>query len=392
MQLPDNPRHVIAWLILLAGAPLLAWTHWLDAYSMTQIKASLTSAGLFYATARGINGIVSVIQATELNLPFLTLGVGEILDPVNDLIERFSGIILFALGSLALQQILQFIVVHDGFNALLTGISLLTMAALLTRQTAYFATLLRLFILTVFIRFAFALVIIANHWVDTTFLQAQDEARHRAMQTFESELKSIQELSQQSADFGGEIATLDAQSATLQDEIAALDQQIANVQAQIRQREAQLEKQMADESLVCRGSLGLTNCSAALRASQGELGARQREASRLQATRKVKSEARQVARQQADCLQKRERGERCSLLDLVPELPDVNQLRSQLDALEGRISDFTNNLVMLLTSMILKAVLIPLLFLYTLVQVTRRLWQHTIDTQRRPAPPQAEQP
>ncbi|TXS89345.1 hypothetical protein FVW59_17660 [Parahaliea aestuarii] len=374
------PRHFIFWLVLLAGAPILAWTHWLDAYSITQIKDSLASAGIFYATARGINGIVSVIQATELNLPFLTLGVGEILDPINDLIERFSGIILFAIGSLALQQILQLIVVHNGFNALLTAISLLTLATLLTRRTAYFQVLLRLFILTVFIRFAFALVIIANHWVDATFLKAQDEARHQAMQSFESELKDIQQLSQKSADFSREISALGQQSAGLEEDIAALERRLAATAGDIGRAETRLDARMAGESLVCRGSLGLSGCSDAVKAIRAELAALRDSADRLQAGLATKREQRDIAGRQAECLQKRERGERCSLLDLVPEMPDVEQLRNQLEALESKVTDFAGNIILLLTSVILKSVLIPLLFLYTLVQVARRLWRKAIDT------------
>lgn len=84
------------WLIALIGLPALGWWGILDEFSSKDINASISSAGLIYGTARGINALVSLLQGTEFSIPFLTFSIGEVLDPVNDLIERFSGIILIA--------------------------------------------------------------------------------------------------------------------------------------------------------------------------------------------------------------------------------------------------------------------------------------------------------
>jgi hypothetical protein len=51
-----------------------------------------------YAIARGLNAVISAAQGTELSIePMgvgLTLTPGEILDPLNDLIEQFSSVLL----------------------------------------------------------------------------------------------------------------------------------------------------------------------------------------------------------------------------------------------------------------------------------------------------------
>lgn len=63
-----------------------------------------------FGIARTINGVISVAQGTEVSVEPVGVGVsfapGEILDPVNDMIERFSWVMLSASASLGLQQLL----------------------------------------------------------------------------------------------------------------------------------------------------------------------------------------------------------------------------------------------------------------------------------------------
>ena len=120
-QQPSPWRYL--WLIAIIALPAIGWWGMLDEYSSKDINASISSAGLIYGTARGINALVSLLQGTELNIPFLTLSIGEVLDPVNDLIERFSDIIFLALGSLALQKILLAVVSEWMFNILLSVVA-----------------------------------------------------------------------------------------------------------------------------------------------------------------------------------------------------------------------------------------------------------------------------
>lgn len=69
------------------------------------LKVTLT----VYAMARGLNAVISVAQGTEMSIePMgvgLTLTPGEVLDPLNDLIEQFSFILLLASASIGVQQI-----------------------------------------------------------------------------------------------------------------------------------------------------------------------------------------------------------------------------------------------------------------------------------------------
>jgi len=63
-----------------------------------------------YAVLRGLNAVISTAQGTELSIEPMGVGVtltpGQILDPLNDLIEQVSTVLLFASASIGIQKIL----------------------------------------------------------------------------------------------------------------------------------------------------------------------------------------------------------------------------------------------------------------------------------------------
>ena len=53
-----------------------------------------------------MNGVISVVQSIELSVSLgagVGVNFGEVLDPLNDLIERFSTLVLYGLAGLGLQ-------------------------------------------------------------------------------------------------------------------------------------------------------------------------------------------------------------------------------------------------------------------------------------------------
>ena len=86
-------------LLFALLAVTISWTGGLQSQSDEYVTEALQSGAIVYATARGINGVVSFIQGTELNPAFVTFAVGEFLDPVNDLIEMDMQNKTRALGS-----------------------------------------------------------------------------------------------------------------------------------------------------------------------------------------------------------------------------------------------------------------------------------------------------
>jgi hypothetical protein len=87
-----------------------------DATNVT--NDNFTQAMLVFGSAKALNGVISVAQGTEVGPPGITVAIGEILDPINDLVEQFSWVMLASMTSLGIQKILMQIVSATFFDAL----------------------------------------------------------------------------------------------------------------------------------------------------------------------------------------------------------------------------------------------------------------------------------
>jgi len=81
-----------------------------DSAGQDYVDAAFDRALVAFALARTANAIISVIQGSELDVApagiGMTIAVGEALDPLNDMIERFSWVMLLSLVSLGIQKLL----------------------------------------------------------------------------------------------------------------------------------------------------------------------------------------------------------------------------------------------------------------------------------------------
>ncbi len=194
MPLPQLTRSQMLLLIAVAGVVILAWMGTLDRISDAYVSASLVDAGIIYGTARGINALVSALQGTELDMWLVTFSVGELLDPVNDLIERFSGVMTIAITSLVIQQLLLMIVSDVTFTGALTLLGVATAIALLIGQIDGYRALLRVFLVVALLRFALAIVVLANLWVDQVFLPDSSAVEYQVMQEFHADLEGVDNI------------------------------------------------------------------------------------------------------------------------------------------------------------------------------------------------------
>jgi len=139
-----------------------------------------------YAVVRGINGIISVVQGTAVAAApagiGLSVAAGEILDPVNDLVERFSWILLIATVALGIQKLLMDVGLWFGFSYLLP-VSMIFIIIGIWRTTPWGvrakALGYRLVLIAVVIRFGVPVMALASDKVYLLFLeQPYTEATH----------------------------------------------------------------------------------------------------------------------------------------------------------------------------------------------------------------------
>lgn len=94
----------------LAAILLAAWVLRVDDTALAQVDAGWKRALATFAAARALNAVISVAQGTELAVQPAGLGVtlapGQALDPVNDLIEQFSTLMLLASAAFGAQRVL----------------------------------------------------------------------------------------------------------------------------------------------------------------------------------------------------------------------------------------------------------------------------------------------
>jgi len=153
-----------------------SWTGWVDRNAQEQAEAMVARALVTYAVARSLNGVISVIQETEVAIQPAGVGVklapGQVLDPVNDLVEQFAWVMLASSASLVIQRLLIEISQWPGMTLILAISALLWLSALAVRSPrpwrVWFA---RTLLLAVFLRFAAPVVMLASDTIYQLFLE-----------------------------------------------------------------------------------------------------------------------------------------------------------------------------------------------------------------------------
>ena len=138
------------------------------------------------------------MQGTELALApagvGLTLTPGEILDPVNDLVERFSWIMLGATVSLGIQDILLDVSAWWLIKLLVVVLAiwlLLAHVGGLPPRDGGRRLLLRVFMIALFLRFAVPLTLIANDALYDLFLEDRYNESTRVVSVAGAEIELI---------------------------------------------------------------------------------------------------------------------------------------------------------------------------------------------------------
>jgi len=187
--------------LLLTGLVALAWTQSLDDNVLDNTGETLQRALATFAVARAMNGAISVAQGTELAIQpvgvGVTLTVGEVLDPLNDLVERFSWLALLACVALGNQLLLSEVVMTPWLNALMSAAVAGYLLALWLPVTAVVrGTLLRAVTLLVFGRYLFIGVTLLTGWVDQTVLAGRQQQSLEQVQLAQEQVEALRNASE----------------------------------------------------------------------------------------------------------------------------------------------------------------------------------------------------
>ena len=178
----DNYPKIIltVFLILLA---FFSVSKLFDAFSFDTFGEKYTEEGFTrslaaFGIAKGLNGLISVVQGTEVAVEPIGVGViltpGQILDPVNDLIERFSWVMLICTTSLGIQSVL--LTMFSSFYFSIAVAATLVLIALFiwnnkTTSTKLKNILYRFAAFLIILRFFIPLMAITNEGLYKAFLE-----------------------------------------------------------------------------------------------------------------------------------------------------------------------------------------------------------------------------
>ena len=180
-----------------------SYTHTLDNLAQKNIDSSLKRALVSFGSARALNAVISVIQGTEISIEPMGVGMtltpGEALDPINDLIERFSMVMLASSTSIGIQKIFLQISSWPLFSGLYTGVFGLTLICLWlpALPVKLKSALFKASIILMFLRFSIPMVFITNEMAYNGFLNSGYEESITIMDKTRSELQQIQQQAPQ---------------------------------------------------------------------------------------------------------------------------------------------------------------------------------------------------
>ena len=201
-------RQKVVWTIIAVLAVSAALSGLADETGKRHVDQALTQALVTFAMARTLNGVISVAQGTEVAIEPGGVGVnftiGEILDPINDLVERFSSVMLVATSSIGLQSILLRMTQSIGVTIALIAAAGIGLAAFWIRRFTWLsdASATRLLAIAIAVRFAVPVFVICTSLVSNAFLREEQAAAVEALDATRVEVEQFNEEAAAPADAG----------------------------------------------------------------------------------------------------------------------------------------------------------------------------------------------
>ena len=168
----------------------------LDTRGEAYLDDALKKSVVTFAIVRGINGLISVVQGTSVAVTPAGLGVnlalGEILDPLNDIIERFSMVMLISSTSLGIQKVLMEVGIWFGFKVLVcfSVIILLAGTWLPKFKNVNLKTMgYKLIVISIVVRFGIPVVAVSTGKVYDLFLKDRYEESTRSLEKIKGEIE-----------------------------------------------------------------------------------------------------------------------------------------------------------------------------------------------------------
>lgn len=197
-----NPKRItLSFFFILAFIFSLNQT--LDDSSKHYVDKAFNRALISFGVAKTLNGVISVAQGTEVAIQPAGVGVnftpGQILDPINDLVERFSWVMLASSTSLGIQKIFLTMSIWPAFNYVLIFFILFGLFLIFIETKKYFhmrILFLRITLLFIVLRFAVPVTALANESIYHVFLENEYVTSTQNLEQTAQQIGQLNEIEQ----------------------------------------------------------------------------------------------------------------------------------------------------------------------------------------------------
>lgn len=188
---PSTKRYALAGTLIFIIA--ITWLPQIDRLALQQVDAGLNRALVTFGIAKALDAAISVVQSAQFSFNAgvgFALTVGEILDPLNDLVEEFSSFILAASVAFGIQKLLLAVGGYTGVKVVLSGLSAIWVFLVVTQRKLPKA-LAYLWALILLVRFAVPLVTIGGNFLFENFMATQYQASETAIKTAIADINAL---------------------------------------------------------------------------------------------------------------------------------------------------------------------------------------------------------
>jgi len=325
---------------------IISWSSGLDTLAAYVNSESIKDGAIIYGLARSINGVISVIQSAEIGGVIGSVHPGELLDPINDLIERFSSVMAWSLSSLVLQKVLLTIFNSIIFKLIFTVVCILVLfARFIFKTNSNIQKMWSLFLIVASLRFSISIVCALTAIVDYGFIQEIEQTSLKTVRQFNSDISvGINAVTETDENIS---TTVDTYKSHKEETISEHDQ--------IKSELIKLEKQL--EGLPSRSLIDVMKRKK--KSKEVLLIERQIETKKTSLER-IEKKLLQLD-SSIECEKLKNEGQSCE-----GNWSKIKNLFSgdKIAEISSRLNQTVNDLMTVLVSLVLTTIILPLIFLY----------------------------
>jgi|GEM_PF-3077461 len=373
-----------AWVLML-GVIILSVASWfniVDFVAKDYIDDALLEAGVAFGVARGINALSSVLESTAVSFSIglgTTVSLGEIISPLNDMVTDFSTVMKFAIGSLILQKVLIEIVGTTFFNVLITLTGGIAVASFAFGWSKYQLVIFKTFVTFVVLRYLVVLMALLSGIASQMFLEERLQQDLKALGQAQNSIENIEEQPKVSpelkAKLQADIDSREEEKAELNEELGELRSLLTSKSEKIEALEAEYEALPASERF---NPLSNSEDGERIKTALSET---EQEYSVLEDRLEEIENKTASLDEELDILNKQIRGESTGFFDSVGNAVSAasekfSQLKNKFsyENLKDGMSNAIDAMMSAIVSFLLRAVLLPLLFLYLVSRFFKVVW------------------